>query len=98
MKAAVESALTATVRRATPLENSPLRDWAKAAPFIPFTVTMSSGRQIPVTSPEMIILGRRWDTVAFVDEQGYDRSVVIQRSQINTIDAYDPVQSAPTPE
>lgn len=80
------------------MENSPLRDWAKAVPFLPFTVTMSSGREVQVTSPEMIILGRRWDTVAFVDDQGYDRIVVIQHAHINTIDAYDPVQSAPPPE
>ncbi|MGL4550050.1 MAG: hypothetical protein ACRC33_02585 [Gemmataceae bacterium] len=79
------------------MDSSPLRDWARAAPFIPFTVTMSNGREIPVTSPEMIILGRRWDTVAFVDEQGYDR-IVVQHSHINTIDAYDPVQTAPLPE
>ena len=59
---------------------------------------MSNGRQIPVTSPEMIILGRRWGTVAFVDDQGYDRIVVLEHSQINTIDAYDLVQSAPPPE
>ncbi len=80
------------------MEKSPLQDWAKTTPFIPFTVTMSSGRQIPVTSPEMIILGRRWDSVAFVDHQGYDRIVVLQHAQINTIDAYDPVQSALPPE
>jgi hypothetical protein len=80
------------------MEKSPLWDWAKAVPFIPFTVTMSSGRQISVTSPEMIILGRRWATVAFVDEEGYDRIVVLQHVHINTIDAYDPVQSAPPPE
>jgi hypothetical protein len=36
--------------------------------------------------------------VAFVDDEGYDRIVVIQHAQINTIDAYDPVQSPPTPE
>ncbi|MBX9678881.1 MAG: hypothetical protein K2X38_08945 [Gemmataceae bacterium] len=59
---------------------------------------MSNGRQIQVTSPEMIILGRRWDTVAFVDEEGADRVVVLQHSHINTIDAYDPVQFPPTPE
>jgi hypothetical protein len=46
----------------------------------------------------MIILGRRWDTVAFVDEQGYDRIVVLQHTHINTIEAYDPVQTAPPPE
>jgi hypothetical protein len=80
------------------METSPLRDWAKATPFIPFTVTMSNGRQVPVTSPEMIILGRRWDTVAFVDDQGYDRIVVIRHAHINTIDAYDPVQTLPPPE
>lgn len=56
---------------------------------------MSNGREIAVTSPEMIILGRRWDIVAFVDEQGYDRFVVLQHSQINTIDSYDPVQTPP---
>jgi hypothetical protein len=80
------------------METSPLRDWAKAAPCIPFSVTMSSGRQVPITSPEMMILGNRWDTVAFVDDQGYDRIVVIQHSHINTIDAYDPVQTAPPPK
>ena len=76
---------------------SPLRDWVRAKPFIAFTVTLSSGRHVQVTGPEMIILGRRWDTVAFVDENGYDRTVVIRHSQINSIDAYDPVQSS-TPE
>ena len=30
----------------TIMENSPLRDWAKAVPFHPFTVTISNGRQI----------------------------------------------------
>ncbi len=59
---------------------------------------MSNGRQIQVTSPEMIILGRRWGIVAFVDDEGYDRIVVLQqRAKINTIDAYDPIQSAPPP-
>ncbi len=80
------------------MEHSPLRDWVKATPFIPFTVTMSSGRQVAVTSPEMVILGRHWDTVAFVDDQGYDRVVVIRHDHINTIDAYDPVQTVPPPE
>jgi len=63
------------------MELSPLHDWDKAVPFTPFTVTMSNGRHVPVTSQEMIILGRRWDTVAFVDEQGYDRIVVIRHAQ-----------------
>lgn len=80
------------------MEDSPLRDWAKAVPFIPFTVSLSNGREVAVTNPEMIILGRRWDTVAFVDEQGFDRIVVIRHSHINAIDAYDPVQSPPMPE
>lgn len=80
------------------MASSPLRDWARAVPFLPFTVSRSNGRHIAVTSPEMIILGRRWDTVAFVDEEGYDRIVVIQHAHINTIDAYDPVQSPPPPE
>lgn len=66
-------------------------------PFIPFTVTKSNGRQVQVTSPEMIMLGRRWDTVAFVDEQGYDRLVLIQHAHINTIEAYVPVQTVPPP-
>jgi hypothetical protein len=79
------------------VEESPLRDWAKAVPFVPFTVTMSNGRSISITGPEMIILGRRWDTVAFVDEGGYDRIVVIRHSHINTIDAYDQFQSS-TPQ
>ena len=76
------------------MNESPLRDWARAVPFIPFSVTMSSGRVVNVTGPEMTILGRRWDTVAFVDEDGFDRWVLIRHSHINTIDAYDPVQSA----
>ena len=80
------------------MEHSPLRDWATATPFIPFTVTLTSGREVPITGPEMIILGRRWDTVAFVDENGYDRIVVIRHSHIASIDAYDPVQTAPPPE
>ena len=80
------------------MEESPLRDWVKAAPFVPFTVTMSNGRSVPITSPQMILLGRRWDIVAWVDEQGFDRHVVIRHAHINTIDAYDTVQSPPTPE
>lgn len=76
------------------MEHSPLQDWAKAIPFTPFTVTMSSGREVQVAGPEMIILGRRWDTVAFVDADGYDRTVLIHHNHINTIDAYDPIQSS----
>ncbi len=76
---------------------SPLVEWAKATPFTPFTVTMSSGRHVQVNGPEMIILGKRWDTVAFVDEDGYDRTVVIRHSHITSIDAYDAVQMR-TPE
>ncbi|HYH69385.1 MAG TPA: hypothetical protein VD866_32120 [Urbifossiella sp.] len=80
------------------MDNSPLQDWVNATPFNPFTVTMSNGRQVPVTSPEMIILGRRWDVVAFVDDQGYDRLVVIHHNHINTVDTYDPVQTPPLPK
>lgn len=80
------------------MEDSPLHDWAKAVLFIPFTVTLSSGRQVAVSNPEMIILGRRWGTVAFVVDQGFDRIVVIPHTHINAIDAYDPVQSLPMPE
>lgn len=79
------------------MDHSPLRDWVKAVPFIPFAVTMSSGRIVHVTGPEMIILGKRWDTAAFVDEEGYDRLVIIHHDHINTIDSYDPVQMG-TPE
>jgi hypothetical protein len=79
------------------VEKSPLRDWARGTPFIPFTVTMSGGRQITVSNPEMIILGRHWDTVAFVDDEGFDRIVVLQHVHIDTIDAYDPVLSPAAP-
>jgi hypothetical protein len=48
--------------------------------------------------PEMIILGRRWNTVSFVDEEGYDRWVLIRHNHITSIDAYDPVQTPPPPE
>ena len=41
----------------------------------------------------LIILGRHWDTVSFVDEDGYDRLVLIWHNHINTVDAYDPQQS-----
>jgi hypothetical protein len=79
------------------MEHSPLRDWVKAVPFVPFTVRRLEGRSVRISSPEMIILGRRWDTVAFVDEDGYDRMVLIRHSHINTIDAYDQFQSS-TPQ
>jgi len=76
---------------------SPLPEWTEAKPFTPFTVTMSSGRFVQVNGPEMIILGKRWDTLAFEDEEGYDRTVIIRHSHITSIDAYDPVQMR-TPE
>lgn len=79
------------------MEPSPLQEWVKARPFIPFAVTLSSGRVVNVTGPEMIILGRRADTVAFVDENGHDRHVIMYHSHINSIDAYDPVQSSSPP-
>jgi hypothetical protein len=59
---------------------------------------MSNGRYVSVTSPEMIIMGRRWETVAFVDDEGFDRIVLVHHDHINTIDAYDPVQSPPSPQ
>ena len=80
------------------MEPSPLAEWAKATPFTPFTVTMSSGRHVQVNGPEMIILGRRWDTVAFVNEDGYDRTVLIRHAHVTSIDAYDKVQSVTPPE
>lgn len=79
------------------MELSPLHDWVKAVPFNPFTVTLSSGRVVHINGPEMIILGKRWDTVAFVDENGYDRLVVIWHNHINSVDAYDPVQTQTPP-
>jgi hypothetical protein len=80
------------------VEHSPLRDWVTTRPFIPFVVTLSSGREVQVLGPEMIILGRRWDTVAFVDQDGHDRIVVIRHNHIVSIDAYDPVQTSTPPE
>lgn len=79
------------------MEPSPLQEWVRNRPFIPFAVTLSSGRVVNVTGPEMIILGRRWDTVAFVDEHGHDRIVVMYHDHIASVDAYDPVQSSTPP-
>jgi hypothetical protein len=42
------------------MSHPPLRDRVKATPFVPFAVTLSDGRQVRVTGPEMIILGKRW--------------------------------------
>jgi hypothetical protein len=78
--------------------NSPLRDWVKTVPFLPFTVSLSNGRTVAINSPEMIILGQNRDTAAFVDEEGFDRIVVIPHQHINTIDAYDPHQTTQPPE
>jgi hypothetical protein len=36
-------------------------------------------------------------TTAFVDQDGYDRIILIHHDHINAIDAYDPVQAV-TPE
>ena len=79
------------------MEPSPLREWVRAVPFVPFTVTLSNGRHINVISPEMIILGRRRDTIAFVDEDGFDRHVIVEHKHIASVDMYDPIQSPPTP-
>lgn len=80
------------------MEPSPLIQWLRGVPFIPFTVTLSSGRTVQITGPEMVIPGRRWDTAAFVDEDGFDRIVVLMHDHIASIDAYDPVQSRKLPE
>jgi hypothetical protein len=74
------------------MEESPLKERVTAKPFAPFTVTLSNGRQVGVTNPEMIILGRRRDIVAFMGEDGHDRHVIIFHDHINTVDAYDPNQ------
>ena len=76
------------------MDRSPLWDKVKAVPFVPFTVTMSSGRVVQVLGPEMIILGKRWDTVAWVDDEGYDRHVLIHHDHIDTVDAHDPMQTS----
>ncbi len=70
----------------------------QAVPFRPFTVTMSSGRTVAVTGPEMIILGKRRDTLAWVDEQGWDRHVIIEHSHIVSVDVYDSHQTSSPPE
>lgn len=75
------------------MDRSPLYEYVKATPFQPFTVTLSSGRHVSVTGPEMIILGKRRDLVAFVDEEGYDRHVAVFHDQINSVDTYDPNQT-----
>lgn len=75
------------------MDRSPLYDLVKTVPFKPFTVTLSSGLHVSVTGPEMIILGRRQDTVAFVDEDGFDRLVIVDHKHINSIDMYDPSQT-----
>ena len=77
------------------MDRSPLNELVKAIPFHPFTVTMASGRHVSVTGPEMIILGKRRDAVSFVDEDGYDRLVLIYHDQINSVDMYDPHQTQP---
>ena len=79
------------------METSPLLDWVKATPFIPFTVTLSNGQVVSITKLEMMILGRRIDTVSFVDEDGLDRWFLIHHDHIASIDAYDPVQSQSPP-
>ena len=79
------------------MEHTTLHDWAKSKPFVPFVVTVSEGREVRVTNPEMVLLGRRYNVVGFVDGEGYDRHVIIHHNHINTIDAYDPVQSAAIP-
>ena len=76
------------------MDRSPLHELVKAVPFQPFTVTLSNGRQVAVTGPEMIILGKRRDVVSFVDDEGYDRLVVIYHNHINAVDQYDPMQTS----
>lgn len=80
------------------MSESPLREWVRAVPFIAFLVTLSSGRHVTVTGPEMIILGKRRDVVSFVDEDGYDRLVVIYHDHIVSVDSYDAVQTPAPPD
>lgn len=75
-----------------------LREWVRAVPFVPFLVTLSSGRHVTVTGPEMIIPGKRRDIVAFVDEDGYDRHVFIFHDHIVSVDAYDSMQTPAPPD
>lgn len=79
------------------MEQSPLREWAKAVPFVPFAVTLTTGRVVQVPRSDMMICGRRWDTVAFVDEKGDDRIVLLRHSDIVSVDAYDRHQSSTPP-
>jgi hypothetical protein len=79
------------------MEPSPLREWVKAVPFVPFAVTLSSGRVVHVPGPEMVLLGRLRDVVGFVDEEGYDRHVVIYHNHVASVDQYDPMQSTSMP-
>ncbi len=72
------------------MSDSPLREWAQVTPFVPFTVTTASGRAVRVLSADMIILGKRWDTVAYVDADGDDHTVLIHHDHIGTVAAADP--------
>ncbi len=42
----------------------------KQVPFVPFTIEMSSGRQISVRSREHIIVGSKGSLVVIEDDQG----------------------------
>lgn len=69
---------------------SPLRAWVKRVPFAPFRVTTSHGQSVSITTPGMVILGRRWNTVVFVDAYGFDQTVIIYHHHITGIDPCDP--------
>lgn len=75
------------------MDRSSLRDLVQETPFIPFTVTLTSGRAVAINSPEMILMGKHWDIVSYVDTEGYDAFVFIRHDHIVSIDRYDTRQS-----
>ena len=47
-----------------------LKKLVSRVPFVPFTITMSSGLEIPVRSQEHIIVGSRGSLVVVEDDEG----------------------------
>ncbi len=47
-----------------------LEKLVRQVPFVPFTLEISSGRQIPVLSREHIIVGSRGSLAVIEDDQG----------------------------
>ncbi len=47
-----------------------LKKLVSRAPFVPFTITMSRGLEVPVRSREHIIVGSRGNLVVVEDDEG----------------------------